>query len=200
MIRYVYAALRFKAKVPLKAQCQCSSVSTKEHRNVTLGFVTIPRSLSRRTRGRLPAPATSARMMIWQIRAPGSPLTTDQARNRSHVTGLIRHRLRSQWCWNVVEGRRLGGRRHLSSTAHQHRACLGTLAAARHQVRRALFGCTQMQPAREHIPMLAYRDHTHTGRARDYGRIKHALAVIKELLGCHKQPLDRCTLAANVAL
>src|SRR4051812_10492362 len=59
VIRYVYAALLFKAKVPPKAQCQCSSVSTKEPRNVTLGFVTAPRSLSRRTRGRLPAPATS---------------------------------------------------------------------------------------------------------------------------------------------
>jgi hypothetical protein len=92
VIRYVYAALLFEAKVAPKAQCQCSSVSTKEHRNVMLGFVTAPRSLSRRTCGRLPAPATRAPMMIWQMRASGSPLTTDQARNRSHVTRLIRHR------------------------------------------------------------------------------------------------------------
>jgi len=168
-----------KLKARPTAQHQWPSVSTKEHGNVTLGFAIAPHTLSRRAGRRLMTAAAMPRSTLWQANASGRQRMTDQACNRFHVTRLIRHRLSWQWRWNVAKGRSRGCRWHLSPTPHQHRACLDALTATRHQECRALFYCTEMQPARDCFPMLAYCDHTHTSRSRDHGRIEHALAVIK---------------------
>jgi len=48
--------------------------------------------------------------------------------------------------------------------------------------------------------MLAHRHHTCASRSRDRRRIKYPLTIVKQLLGCRKQPVDRRTLAASVAL
>src|SRR5215211_1482052 len=154
--------------------------------------------LSRSARRRLMATAALPRSTVGQADASGCPWTIDQARNRSHVTRLICHQLKLRWRGWFVWNRRVSWR-HLSPTSHQHCACVGTLTTTWHGACRTLFDAAQVEPAGEHVPMLAYRDHTHTGRARDYGRIKHALAVIKQLLGCHKQPLDRCAFTAGIA-
>ena len=171
----------------------------KGHGNATIGLVIARQILSRRAWRRLSAAAALPHPTVGQAAASGCPWTMDQARHRSHVTRLICHQLVWQRRGWFVWSHRVF-RRHLSSTSHQHCPCVGTLTATRHQGGRALFHGTEMQPAREHVPMLAHHDHTHTGRARDQGRIKHALTIVKELLGCRKQPRDRRTLAAEVAL
>jgi hypothetical protein len=77
-----------------KAQHHWPRVSTKEHGNVTLGFALALQTLSRRTRGRLMAAAAMPRSTLCPVEASRRQRMTDQARNRFHVTGLIRHRLR----------------------------------------------------------------------------------------------------------
>src|SRR5215212_7093507 len=115
---------------------------------------------------------------LGQAAASGCPWTMDQARNRSHVTRLICHQLKLRWRGWFVWSHRVSWR-HLSSTPHQHRPCVGTLTTTWHGACRTLFYAPQVEPAGEHVPMLAHRHHADIGHSRDHGRIKHALAVIK---------------------
>jgi hypothetical protein len=174
--------------------------SHKQHDKVSLGIAITPHILSRRTGRRLSAAAAMPRSTPCPVEASRRQRMTDQARNRFHVTCLIQHWLGGDRDWMFARGAAVSRWRYLSPTPHQHRSHLDALTATRHQEGRALFHGTQMQPAREHFPMLTHCHHTYTSRSRDRRRIKYPLAIVKQLLGCHKQPLDRRALAADVAL